>query len=166
MLALLGCIFTAVFLVTALDYGIARFAEWKRSVGQARVYPAVQFAYALKGLTMAQTDLVQRQMETIIFGIPGDPGPEWYIRGNTMDIPLLFVMDFFEWSQQTAPYLWPVRDGHLIGGGDGWKNGVQYAQDLTNLLVKNGYAAPAAGNNAALLVEPLPKVAKNFGVEM
>ena len=163
-LAFLGCAFSAAALVTGLDFLTYRVSERIQGLSAARTYGAVQMAYALRGLTMSQTDLVQRQMGLGVVGIPGDGGPAWMVRCSTMDVPLGFVADFFEWSKQTAPYLWPVRDGTQVGGGDGWMNGVQYATELTNSIIANGYASRASGRFAAVLTEPLETIATRYGV--
>jgi len=165
-LVFMGVVFSATALVTGFDYLVDRIADWMRSIGQAKVYPAVQYAYALKGLTAAQTDMVQRQMQQAIIGRPGEPGPAWYIRGYTIDIPLEFVADFFEWSQKTDPFLWPVRDAKEIGGGDGYMNAKQMASEFTDRIVAAGWAKDATGTHSAELTEPLATVAHRYGIEL
>jgi len=159
-----GCVFSATAIVTGLNFLMYQIAARKEEMSLAVVAGPVRFASALKGLTMSQTDMVQRQMATSLAGIPGDDGPVWVIRGQAGDVPLAYAVDFFEWSKQTAPYLWPVRRGSEAGGGDGWSNGVQYAQELTRSILANGWAKQASGPYAAILVEPLETVAGKYGV--
>lgn len=165
-LAFMGCVFSAAALVTGLDFLTYRVSERIRGLSAARYYGPNMFAASLRGLTMSQTDMVMRQMGLGVVGIPGDGGPAWMVRCSTMDVPLGFVADFFEWSKQTAPYLWPVRDGAQVGGGDGWTNGVQYATELTNSIIAMGYASRASGRYAAVLTEPIETVAGRYGVEV
>jgi hypothetical protein len=164
-LAFMGVVFSATAIVTGIDFLVYRIGARLEEFSLARYAGAVRFASALKGLTMSQTDMVQRQMATNIAGIPGDAGPVWVIRGQAGDVPLAYAVDFFEWSKQTAPYLWPVRRGSEVGGGDGWSNGVQYAQELTRSVISNGWAKQASGPYAAILTEPLETVASKYGVE-
>lgn len=49
---------------------------------------------------------------------------------------------------------------------DGWTNGVQYATELTNSILANGWAKRASGPYAAILVEPLETVAGRYGVSL
>ena len=162
----LGCVFTATALVTGLDFLMYRIGARVEELKLAQTAGAVRYASALRGLTMSQTDLVQRQLATSIAGIPGDDGPVWLIRGQAGDVPLAYAVDFFEWSKQSAPYLWPVRRGGEAGGGDGWSNGVQYATELTKSILANGWAKQASGPYSAILVEPLETVASRYGVEI
>lgn len=165
-LGILACVFAAISMVTGADWAAWHISERVRDMSTARTAGPERYALALKGLTMSQTDMVQRQMGMGIIGIPGEPGPTWYIRGDTVDIPYLYVCDFFEWSKRTYPYLWPVRDGAEVGGGDGWSNGVQYATEITRVVVKLGWASEARGIHAAVLTDPLEQVAVRLGVEL
>ena len=165
-LVFMGVVFSSVAIVTALDFMAHKTSIRLREIQSARIWGAERLALALKGLTMAQTDMVQRQMELAVVGIPGDGGPAWLIRGMSTDVPLAYCVDFFEWSKQTAPYLFPVRRGSEVGGGDGWSNGVQYAQEITRSVIANGWGKPASGPYAAILTDDLPVVASKYGVSL
>jgi len=164
--AFLGIVFAATALVTGLDFLLWRISERVSDLNHARHGWKEAFALSLRGLTASQTDMVQRQLAMAIVGIPGDGGPVWAIRGSAVDVPLEYVADFFEWSKETQPYLWPVRRGHEAGGGDGWSNGVQYAAEITRSVISNGWAKAASGPYAAILVEPLETVAGKYGCEV
>lgn len=163
LLVAFGVIFLATAIVTALDFLTYRVSARMRELTLARSAGARELAYALRGLSASQTDLVATHDKITIRGLIGDGGPVWALRCMSTDVPIQFVADFLAASRETEPYLFPVRRAAELGE---WPNAAQMAAEITNLAIAHGLAKRAGGPYAATLVEPLETVADMMGVEL
>jgi hypothetical protein len=135
-----------------------------RELNRARVAGVHDLAIALKGLTPKQTDMVARHDVIEIAGILGNDSLEWTIHAPGGDIPWEFMVDFLRKSQETEPYLWPIRKHDELD----WQDSENQCTIATNLLIhsREGWAEKAAGPYSAKLTTSLELVAAYFGVEL
>lgn len=166
-LTAVGAIFAFAAFITGLDFIAYRVAARISDLSSARTAGPARLASALRGLTMSQFDFVIKMSAVNITGIISNAGPAFSIRGPVCDIPLDFAADFLAASQETAPYLFPERRAAEIGEGEtGWANARQYAVELTNMIIANGWAERAVGHYAAKLLPDttLDQLRVYFGV--
>lgn len=172
MLSLLvAIIFGVVFVVSALDWMVYRTSERIRDIEMSRVAGVVQLAHAMQGLNTNALDIVARHDVTKIVGLVGETEILWVVKCPDMDVPFDFVQEYLIWSQNTAPYLWPISQAHMVGvyskEDKPWPNCERLATAFTDLLVKiEQLAEPAIGPQPAKLKVPLERVAKKYGVEV
>ena len=133
-----------------------------KEINKARYEGTTALAYAIKGLTMQQTELVARHDVLAISGILGDDDIIWEIRAPGGDIPWDFMADFLEKSVETQPYLWPVRKHEHLG----WPNSEHLCAITTDLIKSKGWAEKSSGPYAAKLTTSLEIVASKFRVEV
>lgn len=135
-----------------------------REMGRARIAAPEALALALKGLTPAQTDMVARHDVIEIAGILNNDGIIWNIKAPGGDIPWEFMGDFLRKSQETEPYLWPIRQHDELD----WQDSEHLCTISTNLLIHSpeGWAEKAAGPYSARLTTSLELVVAHFRVEM
>lgn len=164
LMALCAIILGVMGVFALLDWLFFRFASRLQEINQARIAPALALAKALRGLSAAQTDIVNRHDVANVVGRYGNGRVHWVVRCLTMDVPLGFVEDVLRASRQTWPYLWPVRQPEPFS--EEWVRADQMLKSLTDSLVSWKLAEKASGPYAAKLMEPLSVVAQRFGVEL
>ena len=159
---LMACsfIFGVAGAVTALNL-LAHMASIRiKEINRARVEGSRALAFAIQGLTMQQTELVARHDIVAISGLIGSEGVEWTIRAPGGDIPWDFMSDFLNKSQETKPYLFPIRRHDELD----WRNSEQLCSLATDLIKAQGWAERASGPYAARLTTDLGLVARVFGL--
>ena len=155
-----AAIFGAAGIATALNWVTYMTGVRLKELNKAKVEGIAFAAFALKGLTIQQTELVARHDIIAISGIVGADEIAWTIRAPGGDIPWDFMSEFLEKSKDTAPYLWPVRKHDDLG----WENSEYLCTLATDLIKSQGWAEKASGPYAARLTTDLGLVAGKFGV--
>jgi hypothetical protein len=115
---------------------IASYADLKDAVIRT---PASELARQIRGQSDQAIELVSTITRSQIDLIPGEDGPDFYIRGTI--VPLTFVSDFLDACD--AVHLYPIRSY-----GDGSRERA-YAQAFTDYCVARGWALPSQSNEAA-----------------
>jgi len=165
---LIALIFLVLGILGLLDLMNYRITARIKERNYAQIAHQVKLSDAFKGLTHSQSEYVMAYGEVALITIPGVPGPTHFVRVGGKMVPFLFVVDFFDWSTQSAPQLWPIRDAKEIGkehpGDDGWKGARGYSEALTRYILAQGWARDATGPDSATLSEPLETVAGYFGI--
>jgi hypothetical protein len=152
----MAAIFIAVASVFSLIDWIAYEATLRLDkLKHAQVNSAVSLAYAVKGLTPAQVEFIQNQVQLEILGVPGDQDLFWRVRFPGGDVEIEFVEAFLRASLEECPdpYLWPVRE-HSSARYTFWREYSNIEEKLrivTDGLVYWGKAEKASGRYAAKL---------------
>jgi len=166
---LIAILFMVLGILGLVDLMSHRTAMRIKEHRQALVFPQIQIANALKGLSQSQADYVMAYGEAALITIPGTPGPAHFVRVGGLLVPYLYVVDFFDWSARTAPQLWPIRDAKEIGkvkaGDEGWKGARRWSEELTRYIMAQGWARNSVGPDSATLSLPLEQVAAYFGID-
>jgi len=162
LLAVAGTvIFGSAGVVMLVNWMVHEYSLRLRDVNKAKTEGTTTIAYALKGLTMQQTDIVARHDMVTIAGLVGSDGVQWVIKAPGGDIPWRFMVDFLVKTQETNPYLFPIRRHDEFD----WPNSEQLCTLATNLIKSCGWAERASGPYAARLTTSLAVVAGKFGLD-
>ncbi len=164
-----GIVFGFFAVIEAVSYMMKIFAMRVEDIREAWYRPPAELARELRGLSSEAVGIVGRHDILKIVGMVSDSGPLWTIKcPDGKDVPWEFIEAFFVKSQETEPYLWPIREADQIPGS--WPNAARLATSVTELILHpptgGDWALPASGRYAAKLVIPLPVLAAKFGVEL
>lgn len=135
-----GGLMMAAGLVKFCEYTVREMIHNYANLKDAVVRtPASECARQLRGQSDDAIALVSTITRSQIDLIPGEDGPQFYIRGTI--VPLEFVSDFLDASD--AVHLSPIRSY-----SDGSRERA-YAQQFTDYCVTRGWAVPSQSNEAA-----------------
>lgn len=164
-----GAVFAFFAIIDSISYMMKLFALRVEDIREAWFRPSAELARELRGLNPEAVSIVGRHDILKIVGMVSESGPLWAIKcPDGKDIPWEFIDEFLRKSQETEPYLWPIREADQIPGN--WPSAARMATSVTDLILHpptgGDWAMPAAGRYAAKLVIPLPVLAAKFGVEL
>ena len=121
-----------------------------RDLGFARLRPTMELANSLIGQSPGSLDLLSRHAILDVRGLLGEDQVLWTVKFLHGDMPLDFIGLFLTMSQDTAPFLWPVRRHDEIVFKD-YVNVEDKLTQCTKEFILRGWAEQHAGPYAAKL---------------
>ena len=148
LLILFGAIALIMALFTAADWLVWRFNLRLKELREAWYRPQIWLVEWAGLLNDKQIDLINKIGPLNVTGKFTSLGVKWYIHADRFDLPLEWVGEYLEQCQATYPNLVPQH-----GMTDSMER--DFVQAFTGLMVRQGYAEPAVGNQSAKWTVPL-----------
>jgi hypothetical protein len=145
---LLMLIVSGIFALVTVALGVNETAratvQHVKDLRYAWFKPSIDFAHSLRGLPPYGMELVGKFSFLEISGLLGDQGLLWTVRFAGGDVELELIRQFLVMSQETEPFLFPIREHGHFAFRD-WVDVEAKLTILTNGIISRGWADRSAG---------------------
>jgi len=135
---------------------------------EGRIKPWIDLAYAIRGLSESQTELISKEMYLHVEGsMLNDDGILWRVNLPGGTVPLEFIEQFLISSLNTSPYSFPIRDHTHVDFKD-FTNVEQMLTITTKAFIYKGWLQQSAGPFSAKLApgETFERIGRRFGLDI